>query len=76
MQTHATVTSKGQVTIPKVIRERLALQAGDEIVFEDTPAGILVSRAVGEPLFQKYVGFLKHLEGEDPDRLVREMRGL
>lgn len=76
MSSHATVTSKGQVTIPKAIREKLALQAGDEILFEETPAGIMVSRAPGEPIFKKWVGFLDHLEGEDPDQLVREMRGL
>jgi len=29
----ATMTSKGQITIPKVIREQLDLQAGDEVQF-------------------------------------------
>lgn len=29
----ATITSKGQVTLPKVIRERLNLKAGDRIEF-------------------------------------------
>ena len=30
----ATLTSKGQVTIPKAIREALGLKAGDSIAFE------------------------------------------
>ena len=31
---HARITSKGQVTIPAAVRERLGLETGDEIAFE------------------------------------------
>lgn len=30
----ATITSKGQLTVPKDIRQRLGLRAGDKLVFE------------------------------------------
>ena len=30
---HATLTSKGQVTIPKIVREKLNLKTGDKIDF-------------------------------------------
>lgn len=33
MDTSAKITSKGQVTIPKSVRDALDLHAGDEIVF-------------------------------------------
>jgi len=30
----ATLTSKGQLTVPKAVRERLGLKSGDRVVFE------------------------------------------
>jgi len=33
MDTHAKLTSKGQVTIPKAVRDALELHEGDELVF-------------------------------------------
>lgn len=39
----ATITSKGQVTIPKSVRDRLSLRAGDRIEFVFTDAGLTVT---------------------------------
>ena len=33
MDAAAKVTSKGQVTVPKVVRDALGIEAGDEVVF-------------------------------------------
>jgi antitoxin PrlF len=33
MDIAATVTSKGQVTIPKAVRDALGIKAGDEVIF-------------------------------------------
>ncbi|MCY2963331.1 MAG: AbrB/MazE/SpoVT family DNA-binding domain-containing protein [Planctomycetota bacterium] len=41
----ATLTSKGQITIPIGIREKLGLKPGDQIEFDET-ATILVGRRV------------------------------
>ena len=46
----ATVTSKGQVTIPKEIRERLALERGEKVSFELTEDGDVVLRKIADPL--------------------------
>ena len=40
------VTSKGQVTIPKKVRERLGIEAGSAVDFELTEAGEVVLRPV------------------------------
>jgi antitoxin PrlF len=42
-----TVTSKGQVTIPKRVRERLAIQPGSRVDFNLTPSGQVVLLKVG-----------------------------
>lgn len=40
------VTSKGQVTIPKEVRDRLGIAPGSQVAFELTEAGDIVLRAV------------------------------
>jgi len=40
-----TITPKGQVTIPAEVREKLKLQPGDRITYEDTTAGIILRPA-------------------------------
>lgn len=38
----ATLTSKGQITLPKPIRERLGLTTGDRVAFRERPDGSVV----------------------------------
>jgi antitoxin PrlF len=42
----STLTSKGQVTVPKAIRDRLGIETGDEISFELRPDGVVEVRAL------------------------------
>lgn len=44
----ATVTSKGQITLPKSVRERLSLQSGDRVEFVETGAGFMMLPATRE----------------------------
>ena len=36
----ATLTSKGQITLPKVVRERLGVEAGDKVEFVEMEPGV------------------------------------
>ena len=44
MDTGATLTSKGQTTIPKQIRDSLGMKAGDRLTFTLMPDGIVLMR--------------------------------
>ncbi len=41
----ATVTSKGQITLPKSVRDRLGIEAGDRLEFVESKQGFLVVAA-------------------------------
>jgi len=44
MYTDATLTSKGQTTIPKPIRDSLGMKAGDRMTFTLMPDGVVLLR--------------------------------
>lgn len=44
MSTDATLTSKGQTTIPKSIRDSLEMKPGDRLTFTLMPDGVVLMR--------------------------------
>ncbi|HEY0781252.1 MAG TPA: AbrB/MazE/SpoVT family DNA-binding domain-containing protein [Thermoanaerobaculia bacterium] len=62
----STLTSKGQITIPKAVRERLGLKAGDrlEVLLDDR--GKLVIYRSASPLARPLAGLLHHLAPKRP----------
>ena len=44
MSTDATLTGKGQITIPKPIRDSLCMKAGDKMSFTLLPDGVVIMR--------------------------------
>lgn len=62
----STLTSKGQVTIPKKIRERLGLRVGARLEFWIDAGGKLVVEPESEGRFGRVPGLLHHLAGECP----------
>jgi AbrB family looped-hinge helix DNA binding protein len=54
----ATLTSKGQITIPSLVRKRLKLKAGDRLDFIFEPDGC-ISLAVKRAPFEELRGILR-----------------
>jgi antitoxin PrlF len=78
MQKQATITSKGQVTVPLEVRRILGVRAGDKLIFESDEAGIRVRPIRSQSAFSKYRGIGN--PGIRPGRKgitrwLREMRG-
>lgn len=64
MSTAATLTSKGQTTIPKEIRQSLGMKAGDRMTFTLMPDGTVVMRVKNKSITQ-LAGML-HKKGRKP----------
>jgi AbrB family looped-hinge helix DNA binding protein len=72
----ARLTDRGQVTIPKHVRDQMGLRAGDEVEFVADPAGgYRLRKVLRTNPFARYRGHLSGLAGRNPDELVRDLRG-
>ena len=79
----ATITSKGQITLPKPIRQALGVDAGGKVAFDFTGGRVIVTRVTDEPHEDPAIGsFLTLLEKDIqsgrhittlPDDLARAM---
>jgi antitoxin PrlF len=49
MDNEAKVTSKGQVTVPKTVRDALGIKHGDQVVFRVEDDQVVLSRTPGFP---------------------------
>jgi AbrB family looped-hinge helix DNA binding protein len=69
MATAVTISSKGQITLPKELRERHHLLEGERVIILDSPDGILIRHA--------RTSLRGSLRGKlDGDKLERELRRL
>ncbi len=70
----STISSKGQITVPVEIRDRLGLLPGTVVVFELRNGGVFIRKGVRKvhPVDQVY-GMLKL--SRPTDELLDEMRG-
>ncbi len=71
----ARLTSKGQVTVPKAVRDELGLRSGDDIEFVKENGSFSLRKRVTDNPFEEWRGYLKHLSGKRTDDLIEEMRG-
>jgi len=50
MKVRVTINSRGTITIPARFRERFGLKSDDELIIEETAAGLLLRPAVSVPV--------------------------
>ncbi len=72
----ATMTSKGQVTVPKDIRDALGIGPGSEIEFHLEEGRVILCRRVRKEALKRWEGYLKgKLPGETVDETMEMLRG-
>lgn len=71
----STLSSKGQITVPKAVRERLGLRAGTRVEFELVERGVMLRK--GRTGSARPVDLLRGVlrRQRSTDALMNEMRG-
>jgi AbrB family looped-hinge helix DNA binding protein len=73
MKTDAKVSEKGQVTIPKAVRERLGVRAGDVLDFSAEGGQIVARKRASRSAVDEVYGILNI--GMSTDEMISELRG-
>ncbi|MFN2458505.1 MAG: AbrB/MazE/SpoVT family DNA-binding domain-containing protein [Chitinophagaceae bacterium] len=71
------ITSKGQLLIPKRLRNKYGIKSGVKVIFEETDEGVVL-RPMNELYFKSFMGILKgsgNLQEEIRD-MKEEEKGL
>ena len=69
----ATVSEKGQVTIPKRLRERLGIKAGQQLDFSEERGRLVATKSVGQDPVATVFGIVQL--GRPTDEVVEGLRG-
>jgi len=67
------VSEKGQVTIPKRMRERLGIRAGESVEFREERGRLVIEKALSCDAIDELYGVLDL--GRRTDEFVRDLRG-
>ena len=70
---HSTISEKGQVTVPKPLRDRLGIRPGDRLDFTEEQGHLVLSKAVPRDPVAAVYGILSL--GESTDDMLRALRG-
>ena len=77
--TSVRVQAKGQVTIPKEIRDKLKVKPGDQVVFVETDAGVMLKPAAvmtDEDLREEVAAVLRSIRERFDDYSAEEIDAL
>lgn len=71
-----TVTAKGQVTIPKPVRDMLGLKPGSKVEFRYADGNIVIERADGKKPESRFAKWRGHAgPGMSTDEIMALLRG-
>jgi AbrB family looped-hinge helix DNA binding protein len=73
MTSLSTVSEKGQVTVPKRLRDRLGIKAGDQLAFSEEHGRLIARKATGGDPVDAVYGIL-NLD-VSTDEAIRALRG-
>lgn len=71
----AVVSEKGQVTIPKSLRDALGITAGTELEFEDRNGSLVARRVIHTDPLDALVGAGDPALGRDSNAVLADLRG-
>ena len=72
----ATVTSKGQVTLPKKIRDALGLVPGSQVEFTLEPGRVILRKRTSPEVIKRWQGYLRDkLPAGSVDEFIEMLRG-
>ncbi len=67
------ISEKGQITVPKSLRDRLGIRPGDELDVIDDGGRLVLSRAMPDDPVAAVYGILD--SGRSTDEIIEELRG-
>ena len=71
----ATLTSKGQITVPKQIRERMGLKPGDVLEFDEKVSYLKAQRVFDEKRMRSVIGRGAGTNKKSSREWLDDMRG-
>jgi len=73
MKTRSVVSEKGQVTIPKKIRDRLGIRPGGSVEFREEHGRLIVEKAASRDVVDELYGIVA--SKQSTDEFIAELRG-
>lgn len=69
------LSKKGQITIPRDVREKLNLKPGDQLEFVNTEKGLVLRRKISEQAFDDLKGIADTPQSHSTEEHLGQTRG-